>query len=137
VKLVMGYVLVVVFLSWGGLVYYAYIATPYKAEFGAVRSYIFEHYNSNIRQVVFIQADEDGFAKNFGVNHYKDEFGMPSTFKGWVAEPLVKELVYEMTGNRQAAEGLMVTCYKNAKDIPDPSVLGHADLLFVDLHSLF
>ena len=62
---------------------------------------------------------------------------MPSTYKDWTPEPLVKQIVYELTGNRQEAQSLKVSVYRSEGEIPDPSVLSHDDVLYIDAHTLF
>ncbi|MES1249856.1 MAG: hypothetical protein ABUL46_04185, partial [Chitinophaga rupis] len=53
---------------------------------------------------------------SLGIGSYKDEFGMPSTNKDWTPEPLLKQLVLELTGSRQQAEALKVTQYANMEE---------------------
>jgi hypothetical protein len=86
---------------------------------------------------VFVRADEEGFLPNFGIHHYKDEFGMPSTYKDWTPEPLVKQIVYEMTGSREKADRLQVVLYQKADEIHDKKELADPNTLFIDAHTLF
>ena len=134
---ILKFSLIVVFLSWGGLVYYAYLARPLREEYRAVRKEVVTRYNTAIRKVVFVCADEDGFLPHYGVRHYKDEFGLPSTYKGWTPEPLVKQIVFELTGDRRQAEKLEVSVYEKASQIPDRKVLSDPAVLFIDAHTLF
>ncbi|HEY4060458.1 MAG TPA: hypothetical protein VGM30_01080 [Puia sp.] len=95
-----------------------------------------DHYNSRIKEVVVIQALEDGFARNFGVMHFKDEFGMPSLYKGWVAEPLVKQIVYELTGSRQEAQALTVVVFEKREAMTDTLLLSDPRVLVLDVQPL-
>jgi hypothetical protein len=132
-----GFSLVTLFLVWGGLVYYAYLARPLRDEYAAVRQVVVSRYSSHIKKVVFVLADEDGFLPHYGVRHYKDEFGLPSTYKDWTPEPLVKQIVYEMTGDRQQADRLQIVMYRKTSEIPDKAVLNDPAVLFIDAHTLF
>lgn len=133
----LGFALAVVFLVRGGYVYYSYISLPYSEEYRTVRAAVSSKYNNHIKNVVFVLAGENGFLPRFGVYHFKDEFAMPSIHKDWTPEPLVKQLVYELTGNRREAEMLKFSVYTKVDEIPDRSVLSDPTVLFIDAHTLF
>ena len=59
----------------------------------------------------FIRPTENAFEEKYGIVASWDEFGIPSTAKKWVPEPLVKQLIFEKTGNRQTAENILVKSY--------------------------
>jgi hypothetical protein len=128
--------LVLLMFVWGGYVYYAYRSHPLREEYRVVRQELQDHYNGNIKEVVVIQALEDGFARNFGVMHFKDEFGMPSLYKGWIAEPLVKQEVYEMTGSRREAQALKVTFFEKKGAMTDRALLHDPRVLLLDIQPL-
>jgi hypothetical protein len=136
-KDLLGLALVALFLIRGGYVYYTYMVRPFSEEYRTVKTAVSSRYNAQIKNVVFVLADEDGFLPGLGIRHQKDEFAMPSTYKGWTPEPLVKQIVYELTGNRHEAEMLKVSVYRNASEIPDRSILGRSDVMFIDAHTLF
>jgi hypothetical protein len=81
---------------------------PIREEYNDVRNYVFEHYNSNITTVYFIQPGEDAFQKKYHLQTSMDEFGVPSTFFSWVPEPFIKQLVLEKTGSRETANKLTI-----------------------------
>lgn len=81
---------------------------PIREEYNDVRNYVFQHYNSNITTVYFIQPGEDAFEKKYNLQTSMDEFGVPSTFFIWVPESFVKLLVLEKTGSREIAGKLNV-----------------------------
>ncbi len=56
----------------------------------------------------FICPAENSFEKKYSLTSSWDEFGVPSTAKKWIPEPLIKQLVFEQTGNRQTTEKLIV-----------------------------
>ncbi len=136
-KTVLSFALALVFLVRGGYVYYSYISQPYSEEYRTVRAAVSSKYNAHIKTVVFVLAGENGFLPRFGVYHFKDEFAMPSIHKDWTPEPLVKQLVYELTGNRREAGMLKVSVYDKVDEIPRKSVLSDPTVLFIDAHTLF
>jgi len=133
----LGFALVALLLVRGGYVYYRYIVRPFNAEYNAVKATVDARYTARIKNVVFVLAEEDGFLQSLHVRHHKDEFAMPSTYKDWTPEPLVKQIVYELTGSRQQAATLKVSVYHSAGEIPDRSILSHDDVLFIDAQTLF
>ena len=86
-------VVVLILLIRGGYVYKNYIADPLTYEYKIVRGDIRDHYTAGTREVVFILATENGFQSAFGIGPQKDEFGVPSTYKDWTPEGLVKQIV--------------------------------------------
>jgi hypothetical protein len=81
---------------------------PIREEYNDVRNYVFQHYNSNITTVYFIQPGEDAFQKKYHLQSSMDEFGVPSTFFTWVPDPFIKLLVLEKTGSRETAGKLTI-----------------------------
>ena len=136
-KMLLSFALILILLVRGGYVYYSYISGPYSEEYRAVRAAVADRYNSRIKKVIFVLADENGFMPRFGVAHFKDEFAMPSIHKDWTPEPLIKQIVYEMTGDRGQADKLEVTVYEKTGQIPDRMVLSDPAVLFIDAHTLF
>ena len=129
--------LTILLLVRGDYVYYAYLSHPLTAEYKAIRKEVTHRYTPDITKVVFVRADEEGSLPHFGVHHYKDEFGMPSTYKDWTPEPLVKQIIYELTGSRQRAEELKVMTYRTVSEIPDRKDTNDPHVLFIDAHTLF
>ncbi|MCW3118410.1 MAG: hypothetical protein JWM28_2492 [Chitinophagaceae bacterium] len=81
---------------------------PVKKEYAQVRKFVEDNYNADTDTVYFIRPWEDFFEKKFAVTRSWDEFGVPSTFFEWTPEFLVKQIVFEKTGNRRVAEKLVV-----------------------------
>lgn len=82
--------------------------SPVKHEYAQLRSFIGANYLPGIDTVYFIRPEEDFFVKEFSITRSWDEFGVPSSFFDWVPEFLVKQIVFEKTGNRELAEKLVV-----------------------------
>lgn len=86
---------------------------PIREEYNDVKNYVFQHYNSNITTVYFIQPGEDAFEKKYHLQTSMDEFGVPSTFFNWVPEPFIRLLVLEKTGSRETAGNLTIKWWKS------------------------
>jgi len=127
---------VAVLLIRGGYVYKNYIADPLSYEYKILRGNIRDHYTTGTREVVFILAPEDGFQSSFGIGPQKDELGMPSTYKDWAPEGLVKQIVKEMTGNRSEAAALKVDVLPGLAALKDPSLLKDPKVLVIDMPAL-
>ena len=127
---------VVLLLVRGGYVYKNYIADPLSYEYKIVRGNIRDHYTTGTREVVFILAPEDGFQSSFGIEPQKDELGMPSTYKDWAPEGLVKQIVTEMTGSKGEGEALKVDVLPNLAAVRDPSLLKDPRVLVIDMPAL-
>jgi len=76
---------------------------PLKKEYQAVHTYFQQNYDSSKTTIYFVRPPDNLFKKLYNQNLYKDEFGLPSTHKEWTPEPLVKQMVFEATGNREKA----------------------------------
>jgi hypothetical protein len=94
---------------------------PVKEEYRQVRSFIESHYGASIDTVYFIQPGWDFFEKKYGVTRSWDEIGVPSTYPDWVAEFFVKQVVFEKTGDRAAAERLIIKRWSSDKDFLNSS----------------
>jgi len=81
---------------------------PVRNEFDTVKKYIRENYKPGMDSIYFIRPAEDAFVRKYHITASWDEFGVPSTSMAWVPEPLVKQLIYEKTGDRQKAEKTVI-----------------------------
>jgi len=115
-RMAIVFVLIGVMLVAGAYHYKVYLADPLTKEYQAIRTAVREGYTDRTREVVFIRASDHGFEHSLGIGSFKDEFGMPSTNKDWTPEPLLKQLVYELTGNRQQAAALKVSQYATMEE---------------------
>ncbi|HWK07786.1 MAG TPA: hypothetical protein VNS58_29340 [Puia sp.] len=87
--------------------HYQFLA-PVKKEYDQVRNYIETQYHPGITSVTFIRPPQQLFHDLYGVNISWDEFGVPSTFPQWVPEDFVRQVVWEKTGSRAAADSLVI-----------------------------
>jgi len=127
---------VVLLLIRGGYVYKNYIADPLSYEYKILRGNIRDHYTTGTREVVFILAPEDGFQSSFGIGPQKDELGMPSTYKDWAPEGLVKQIVTEVTGSRVDGAALKVDVLPDLAALKDPTLLKDPKVLVIDMPAL-
>lgn len=81
---------------------------PVAAEFAEIEDFLDHNYGPGTKAVYFIRPGEDAFTKKYGIVQSWDEFGVPSTAKSWTPEPLLRQLIFEKTGNRQIAENIII-----------------------------
>jgi hypothetical protein len=81
---------------------------PVTQEYAALKQYIQQHYNPEIKVLYIIKSPIDLFEKKYNIHMNMDEYGVPSSLFDWTMDYLPRQLVLEMTGNRQAGEQLEV-----------------------------
>ena len=89
---------------------------PLSLEFSTIKKIVYSHYDTSFHTIAYITPSEDTFEKKYGIIQSWDEFGIPSTAKPWTTEPLIKQLIFEKTGNRTIAENTSVKSWIS-KDI--------------------
>ena len=87
---------------------------PLKKEYSVLRNFFRENYKPSVTQVYFIRADKFLFSPQFHTKVYRDELGAPSTYRDWVPEPIIKQMIFELTGDRKIAERTTVVQFENA-----------------------
>jgi hypothetical protein len=107
-------------------------ARPLVAETAALKNYFKEHYNKNIQTVHWIRPPEPELAEKFHVNYSMDEFGVPNSYFVWVPENLSKQLVYELTGDRQAALRIAVKQWGSKEEYLRSGEKADSTVLLVD-----
>jgi len=110
---------------------------PLKKEYRVLKNFVQTHYNPGITQVYFIRADKFLFAPEFHTRVYRDEFGAPSTYRDWVPDPIIKQLVYELTGDREIAEKISVIQFENPDSFKRTRPVLNSNTLFIDMNQLF
>ncbi|MBO9202850.1 MULTISPECIES: hypothetical protein [Niastella] len=81
---------------------------PLKKEYLAIHTYFQQHYDSSKTAIYFVRPPEDLFTKLYGQKVYKDEFGLPTGYKDWTPEPLIRQMIFEATGDREKAKQFSV-----------------------------
>jgi hypothetical protein len=110
---------------------------PLKKEYKILKSFVQANYNTGINQVYFIRADKFLFTPEFHTRVYRDEFGTPSTCRDWVPEPIIKQMVFQSTKNRNIADSLTVIQFENHDLFIKAGVIPNANTLVVDMNLLF
>ncbi|HEV8507785.1 MAG TPA: hypothetical protein VGQ53_20380, partial [Chitinophagaceae bacterium] len=87
---------------------------PLKKEYFVLKNFFREKYNPSVTQVYFIRADKFLFSPEFHTRVYRDELGAPSTYRDWVPEPIVRQMIFELTGERKIAEETKIEQFENA-----------------------
>lgn len=106
---------------------------PVHKEYMAVKNHVQQHYNKNISTVYFIMSSQDAFRKEFHIHPSMDEFGVPSTSFEWVPDELIRQLVYEKTGNRETAKQLAIKHWTDATEFAQSGEQANDNTLIVNM----
>jgi hypothetical protein len=110
---------------------------PLKKEYRVLRNFVRANYKPHIRQVYFIRADKFLFTPEFHTRVYRDEFGAPSTYRDWVPEPIIKQMVFEITKNKQVAQQISVIQFETAEQFEQAKIAMNDSSLLIDMNWLF
>jgi hypothetical protein len=111
---------------------------PLKKEYSVLRNFFRVNYKPSVTRVYFIRADKFLFSRQFHTKVYRDELGAPSTYRDWVPEPIIKQMILELTNDRNIAEKTTVVQFENpVRFDQSPKVIDSANSLLVDMNSLF
>jgi hypothetical protein len=88
---------------------------PLRQEYNAIKGFMDQYYQPAIKKLYVIKPREDAFHIKYGIVQSWDEFGIPSTAMPWAPEPLIRQLVFEKTGNRAIAENLSIEFFTNSQ----------------------
>lgn len=110
---------------------------PLKKEYKVLKNFVDGHYKDNLTQVYFVRADKFLFSSEFHTRVYRDELGAPSTYRDWVPEAITKQLIFEITKNRRAAENVTVTQFENIALFNKSKPFPDSNSLFIDMNKIF
>ncbi len=111
---------------------------PLKKEYEVLRRFFENHYKPSMTTIYFIRADKFLFSPQFHTKVYRDEFGAPSTYRDWVPEPMVRQMIFELTGQRAAAEKTVVKQFENKLAFDRSAMsLNDTSSLVIDMNLLF
>jgi len=129
--------LALMLLTTGFYTFHYLYTRPLEKEYSALRHYMMANYNPAVQNVYFIRADKFLFSKTYGTKVYRDEFGLPSTFRDWVPEPMVKQIAFELTGNRATVEKINVAQFENKEQLQQNQPVMAPTSLLIDMDALF
>ena len=111
---------------------------PLKKEYSVLRNFFRENYKPSVTQVYFIRADKFLFSPQFHTKVYRDELGTPSTYRNWVPEPIIKQMIFELTNDRNIAAKTTVVQFENAVIFnQSPKIIDSVNSLVIDMNLLF
>jgi hypothetical protein len=126
------------YLLVSGFYNYNYqMINPLKAEYIAIRTFFEKNYTNSVKTIHFIRSDKFMFRSEFGVEAYRDEFGVPSTHRDWVPEPLTRQIVFEITGKRDLAENIHFIQYENMVLFGAQASVLQGSELIVNMNEIF
>jgi hypothetical protein len=110
---------------------------PLRDEYRLLSQVVNDRYVPSVRTIYFLRPAEDLFRPAYGINAFKDEFGVPSTFKDWTPESLMKQLIFERTKDRAAADGTRVIQFTDREAFTAEENRRQPDALYVDMEAIF
>jgi len=110
---------------------------PLKKEYSLLDQYFNTHYNPGISTVYVLRPEEDLFYDKFSIHSYKDEFGVPSTFKDWTPEPLIKQFILEKTHQREKAQKTSIVQFTNKDSFDLEAKNKGIGSMYINVRSLF
>jgi len=79
---------------------------PAVDEYTSLKTFIDRNYRPEISSVDYIRSPEGLVRDKYRVASSWDEYGFSSSYFAWVPDPVVRQLVFEKTGDRALAEKL-------------------------------
>ena len=129
--------LLAIYLLFTGIYNYnIQFVNPVKREYAALSTYFRQHYTADKLTVHFIRADRKLFNTLYGTRVIKDEFGAPSSSRDWVPEPLIRQLLTEMTGSREAARRVTVVQYETRDQYTQSGPAAEGKTLLMDANEI-
>ena len=110
---------------------------PLKAEYKSFTSFMKRNMTADKQTVYFIRGDKFMFNDYYHTLPYKDEFGLPSTNKDWVPEPLIKQYALESTSDRNLAEKIKVVQFADTAEYNNVHIQLTKNDLLLDMNEVF
>lgn len=95
---------------------------PLRKEFAALKTFPSLQQVRKGDTVVFIRPDAKLFKRLYGISGYKDEFGLPSTYRDWSPEEITRQLIKEQQTDAIARS---IAFYQFAAEVGFPDSLKH------------
>jgi hypothetical protein len=131
-----GYAMMIVFIISAGHNFRNEFLRPIQQETAAIKSFLQQHYHKGIQNVHFIRPSEDFVAEKYHVHKSMDELGVSSSHWVWVPEPLTKQLIYELTGNRKEAAALVVNHWPDKESFIRSGATVSENTLLIDVPAI-
>ncbi|HEX6426728.1 MAG TPA: hypothetical protein VF008_03540 [Niastella sp.] len=112
---------------------------PILKEYQVVRASVEKQYNPGINKIYFLRPPENLYHDQYHVHYYRDEFGVPLTFKDWVPVPLVKQIIYEITHDKEIAQKTEVIMFAedDAASFNKQAALKEGNTISIDVPAIF
>jgi hypothetical protein len=112
---------------------------PILKEYQVMRAYIEKQYTPDINKIYFLRPPENLYKEQYHVHYYRDEFGVPLTFKDWVPVPLVKQIIYEITHDKEIAKKTEVIMFADddVASFNKQVALKEGNAMWIDMPALF
>jgi hypothetical protein len=116
--------------------YHKQLIDPLQVEYSLLKNVITTQYQPGITTIYFISPDENAFKEKYGVTPSWDEFGIPSTAKNWAPEPIIKQLIFEKTGDRKSAEKITVKSWPSKLAFENSGTILPQGGLLIDMEAM-
>ena len=114
---ILATILIVSLVIIGYWNYNTNFAKPLSKEFNAISDLpIFRTGSKDT--IIMIRPDLQLFKRLYGISQFKDEFGIPSTYRDWTPEPLIRQLIAEHQ-SQERAEKVVVYHFTDVKAYQD------------------
>lgn len=109
---------------------------PAIHEYEVMKSYINENYHPGISSIDFIRPDDMVVRKKYGIQSSWDEYGMSSSFFGWVPETETRQLIFEKTGDKVLAQKIGFRLFKDKHAFGRAGDSTSTNTLLIDAQSI-
>jgi hypothetical protein len=133
-------------LAWAAMAIFAVMGfynfrinflNPIIKEYRLVRNYVEQHYTANISKIYFLRPPENLYRQQYHIHYYRDEFGVPLTFKDWVPEPLVKQIIYEKIHDKEKARSIEMIQFEDREAFHQQTITQEPNSMVIDVATLF
>jgi hypothetical protein len=135
-QFIIATILSLIFIINGWYNFNNQFSKPLSKEYSLLKNFMLKNYTPHTTAIYFIQPAENTFEKKYGITRSWDEFGVPSTAKKWAPEPLIKQMIFEKTGNREMAEKLIVMTWKDEEEFQQSGKNISKEVLFIDFDKM-
>jgi hypothetical protein len=110
---------------------------PLRIELAGIKNFVDHVYGTGTKTIYVIRPREDAFTEKYGIARSWDEFGKPSNANTWTSEPLIRQLIFEKTGDRQIAESVVIKSWPDRESFSKSGKSVSDSVLLIDVQGLF